>query len=314
LFLILSSTVLQRPVRLPLAVVGTLIAVLGLACSGHAATAPPENLSALAVTIHGVAAAYWIGALAPLRRVLAREALIDASRVTVLFSKGAAIAIAALVIAGLALAVLQLGGFSALWETAYGRLFIAKLVLVAVLLALAAWNKWRLTPALSVGNVRAAGRLRHSISLELALAIAIIGLTAALGNVPPPRSLAMSEGAGEHSAHVGHGGIGARHLTVLSNGYRAEIEALPARPGPNTIRVRIRDSNGKMVEPQEVTLSLALPQMGIEPLTRPLRREPDGSYLLPEEVLSPAGTWHLRLKALISDFEKIVFEAELDIQ
>jgi copper transport protein len=69
-----------------------------------------------------------------------------------------------------------------------------------------------------------------------------------------------------------------------------------------------------MVEPQEVTLSLALPQMGIEPLTRPLRREPDGSYLLPEEVLSPAGTWHLRLKALISDFEKIVFEAELDIQ
>jgi copper transport protein len=39
---------------------------LSLATSSHAATAPPEWVTGPAVFIHGVAVAFWVGALAPL--------------------------------------------------------------------------------------------------------------------------------------------------------------------------------------------------------------------------------------------------------
>ena len=39
---------------------------LSLATSGHAATAPPQWLTGPAVFVHGVAVAFWVGALAPL--------------------------------------------------------------------------------------------------------------------------------------------------------------------------------------------------------------------------------------------------------
>ena len=38
---------------------------LSLAASGHAASAPPQWLTRPAVFLHGVAVAYWIGALCP---------------------------------------------------------------------------------------------------------------------------------------------------------------------------------------------------------------------------------------------------------
>ena len=39
---------------------------LSLAASGHAATASPQWLTRPALFLHGVAVAYWVGALAPL--------------------------------------------------------------------------------------------------------------------------------------------------------------------------------------------------------------------------------------------------------
>ena len=61
-----------------------------------------------------------------------------------------------LVLTGLVLAIIQLGSLRALIETQYGIILSIKLALVALLLALAALNRFLLTPAVVAddGNTR----------------------------------------------------------------------------------------------------------------------------------------------------------------
>ena len=120
---------------------------LSLAASGHAATAAPQWLTRPSSFLHGVAAAYWIGALAPLA-AMARRRDNKLPRVLHQFSAIAVPLVGLLVLTGLALAIIQLGSFRALIETQYGIILSIKLVLVVLLLALAALNRFLLTPAL----------------------------------------------------------------------------------------------------------------------------------------------------------------------
>jgi putative copper export protein len=58
------------------------------------------------------------------------------------------------------------GNWNVLW-TAYGQLFVLKLLGFQGLLGLAALNKLALTPALLRNDPKAYGRLRLSISIEM---------------------------------------------------------------------------------------------------------------------------------------------------
>ena len=101
-----------------------------------------------------------------------------------------------LVLAGIAALGTLLGSASELWGSGYGRTACVKLALVACLLAVAAYNKLRLTPRLAdagrAPDARAAARaLRRSIAAEMALAGAIFLATAALTTLsgPPPAGI-----------------------------------------------------------------------------------------------------------------------------
>jgi copper transport protein len=123
---------------------------LSLAASGHAATAAPQWLTRPAVFIHGVGVAYWVGALMPLLAMAWRPAK-GLLPVLNRFSRGAVWALGLLVLTGLTLAVVQLETFRALIHTKYGIILSFKITLVALLLGLAALNRFRFTPALAAG-------------------------------------------------------------------------------------------------------------------------------------------------------------------
>ena len=77
-------------------------------------------------------------------------------------------AVVALAASGGALAVIQLRQFDALWTTDYGLVLCAKLVAVAVLIALAAVNRYALTPRVVAGDAdarAAAGPVDRNSSL-----------------------------------------------------------------------------------------------------------------------------------------------------
>ena len=134
---------LLTPPRRASLLAGVAFASLGLAlaASGHAATASPQWLMRPAVFLHAVAIAFWLGALPPLAFTL-RAGGVEAARSFTRFSKRIPYAIAPLVIAGMTLAVTQIGEPSALVSTAYGRVRLAKLALLVLLFGLAAWNRW----------------------------------------------------------------------------------------------------------------------------------------------------------------------------
>ena len=126
-----------------LALVGVGVA---LAASGHAADATPHWLTRPAVFLHAVGIACWVGALPPLAFLLSARGP-DAAAALRRFSRLIPYPIAAMVIAGIVLAVIQVQSPQALVATSYGQLLMAKLAIVAALFVLAMRNRWRLTAA-----------------------------------------------------------------------------------------------------------------------------------------------------------------------
>ncbi|WP_246801101.1 copper resistance CopC/CopD family protein [Bradyrhizobium genosp. L] len=272
---------------------------LSFAISGHAATAEPQWLTQPALFIHGVGLAYWIGALAPLA-VLAWQRKDSLSRVLRRFSTLAVPVVALIVLSGLALAVVQLESLHALIDTSYGNILVAKLVLVSLLLGLAALNRWVFTPAVA-RELHRTRPLQRSIALEFVLMIAILGLVALWRFTPPPRALAMSSDV---------------PLAVHIHTDAAMFQVLigPGKVGQNDFTLQLMNGDASPFAAKEATLTLTLPDRGIEPMERSATLGPDGYWHLHKVPLPFPGRWHMQIDALVTDFKKVTLEDDFEIR
>lgn len=272
---------------------------LALAASGHASAAPPQYVTRPAVFLHAVCISLWVGSLLPLGLIL-RVRRPDAALALARFSRAIPYALALLVAAGIVLAAIQLGRPSALWTTGYGAVLLAKLALVLALLGVAAFNRWRLTARAGAGDIAAARRLARSIFTEIALAAAIVAAAAAWRFTPPPRAL---DAVALRSAFVHvHAGKAMADLTIT-----------PARAGPVTAEIAVAAGDFGPLAAREVTLLLSNPAAGIEPIRRPASPAGEGLWRVDDLVLPVDGRWSVRIDVLISDFEQVSLESEIDI-
>jgi len=176
---------LVRPVPRSVAVAGAVIVCASFALRGHALAEPRVVLAAL-VTAHLLGLAFWIGGFAPLHRLAGRADAVRAGAAAAEFGRRALWVVPALAAAGIGLLVLLAGNPLDALAHPWGRLLAVKLVLFLLLLALAAFNRLRLTPALLAGDAGAGARLRRSIGLELAAVITILATTAILTTIASP--------------------------------------------------------------------------------------------------------------------------------
>jgi putative copper resistance protein D len=193
LVLALVATALPRGDRW--ALVPAAIAAATLAWTGHAGATEDlaGSLHRAADVAHVWAAAGWTGALVVLlHAVLTLRGTTGevrrVARMLARFSLMGTLIVATLVISGAinGVMIVGLGQLPALIGSLYGWVLGAKLALFALMLALAAANRWRLTPALeSNAPRRALTHLRLSLVIETSAAIAIIGLVAWLGTLDP---------------------------------------------------------------------------------------------------------------------------------
>ncbi|RBI82527.1 copper-binding protein [Rhodosalinus halophilus] len=168
-----------------LAVPGALLASTSFAFRGHALSEPQAILGTL-VTLHILCLAFWIGGLAPLLRSLRSETPAASGALAEAFGRQALWAVGLVVLGGgLALALLGAARPSAL-ASPYGQMFALKLLLVAGILAMAAFNRLSLTPALLASRPEASARLRRSIRAEAALILGVLLVTATLTTVSSP--------------------------------------------------------------------------------------------------------------------------------
>ncbi|MEJ6393154.1 CopD family protein [Gymnodinialimonas sp. 2305UL16-5] len=165
-----------------IALMGCLAVAISFAQVGHALGEPRAALAVFLV-LHLLAAAFWIGALAPLRRATLLPTGADLLHH---FGNIAAFGIAVLIIAGTALAYLLSGSLAALFGTAYGLGLLVKVGIVSALLGLATLNKVRFVPALRVAKPGATHALRQSISLEMLAVAPILLATATITSVTTP--------------------------------------------------------------------------------------------------------------------------------
>lgn len=170
------------------------IALGSLAWTGHGAAGEGNSgmLQLIGDLVHLLAAAAWIGALAGLGlMLLGRTEPAIAHRALDRFSAIGMAIVIAVVGSGIANGAYLIGwsNLGQLPMTLYGQLLIAKLLLFAAMLGLAAINRFRLTPYLgrtTEADPRNAIRaLRRSLALESGAAIAILGLVAWLGTLEP---------------------------------------------------------------------------------------------------------------------------------
>lgn len=150
---------------------------------GHAAAAAQPVLAVGLLSLHVTAAAVWVGGLVALvvvtsRRPLALTALAPG------FSSVALTCVAVLALTGLLAARRELPDWTALTESAYGRLVLAKAVLLLLLAAGGAAHRRVTLPRLAArGDARALLQVAVAEVVMMALAL---GLATALATTGPP--------------------------------------------------------------------------------------------------------------------------------
>ena len=181
------------------------VAILGLAIcasfawSGHAGatTGALGPLHLAADALHTAAAGAWLGALAAFVTVAGRRSdTIELHHALAGFANVGTGAVVLLTATGLVNAFILVGPdnvLSALGGT-YGQLLALKIGLFALMIGLAASNRFVLTPTLgqapeSLVQDATLGRLRRSLVLETALGVALLAVVAVMGTLAPPAAL-----------------------------------------------------------------------------------------------------------------------------
>ena len=273
---------------------------LALASTGHASAAVPQWLTRPAVFIHAAAIAIWTGALLPLGLML-REGDVAASSALVRFSRTILYAVGPLVLTGLILAVLQIEHVDALWTTAYGRVFLGKLVALFFLFGLAALNRWRFTAPAEAGEKKAIRQLARSVGVEIILVVAIIAIVAMWRFTPPPRAIEAAA-ALPASVHIHTGKA------------MADLSITPGHAGPVTASIVIMTGDFGPLDAREVTLVLSNPAAGIEPIKRPATKPGDGTWRIDDLTIPVPGRWTVQIAILVSDFDLVRLESTLDVR
>lgn len=227
-------TLMLRPHR-PLERQGALalIAVLmiGPVLTSHGPTAGWHGIVVSA--LHVLAASAWIGGLVyfglaylPVVHRLAPDAVRGAA---LRFSRLGLIAVIVLIATGLAQGAVYLGSPAALVSSSYGRTLLVKLIVLGPLLALAAVNRWGIVPR-PAGLAGLWRPLTLVVRLEVALALTVALIAAAVGITPPARSaqapaeppprLVLGASAGDVTLTVtiAPAGLGANTMTLAATG------------------------------------------------------------------------------------------------
>jgi copper transport protein len=271
--------------------VGIACALAGMADSGHVLAVLPAGVGHGLMILHGLAAALWIGAIAPLRAALARDAGDGTVAVFRRFQTYGALAMGLTLASGILLAWLLLPRLADLWQSGYGLRLCAKLAAVAVMLAIAGTNRLWLTRRALAGSPHLRGVLRTILGLDLVAAILATVLAVGLSIGPPP------------APSVEH--------VVTDDAYTVTLSLQPGRIGDNHLAISLRANAGAPAEPKEVALRLSA--AGIETIARKAERVAGGRYQVRGLPLWVAGPWQVEIGLLIDDFTRKQLRTEITL-
>lgn len=308
-----------RPGRATIAAVGlcAAAALLVHVHGGHADGRSPFRLLDLAVQwVHVTAVGVWIGGLAWLLLGLRGTSPAERARRVRGFSTVAGVALVMVLASGVARAAAELGTPGDLVHTSFGVALLVKLALVAVLVGLGAFNRYRVVPALAgeaapAGESRAVGEpapagaaeagesagrqsdaresgaaraFGRTARVELVVAAAVLAATAVLSGLAPGSLSAAAAGGKPASVAV----VASDHAQTLT----VRLTVAPARAGANAFAVRVdRFGTTTPAPARAVALDFTLPSHVGVGANLALRRGADGVWRGRSLQLSIVGDW-----------------------
>jgi copper transport protein len=235
--------VLGRSLPTWIAALGVLLFGLCLCAglNGHARTDARPALAIASIAIHLLAVGVWVGGLAALvvfggaawRKVPGSQRVGLLRQLVPRFSRLAVGAVAVVIVSGTVNSISNLAAVSDLWRVTYGRVLLAKILILLVALVVAARHRWvvprRLAnPDTPSSTVRS---FQRTAAIELGLLVGAIALAAALVAHVPGRSIALlANGPVNQERTVG--------------AYTAQLVIDPTTVGANQLHVTFVNAQG----------------------------------------------------------------------
>lgn len=167
---------------------GVAITIASFVLAGHTVELTPRPAFATLLVCHLLIVAFWFGSLTPIYAAATRESLSGTAMLVERFSAIATWIVPGIFVAGIVLAVVLLPDLAS-WRSAYASMILTKATAFAVLMGLAALNKWRLGPAIARGDARALRTLQTSVAIEWGLIVVALLATATLTTyLSPPEA------------------------------------------------------------------------------------------------------------------------------
>ncbi|ACY20469.1 copper resistance D domain protein [Gordonia bronchialis DSM 43247] len=168
-------------IEIPVPVVAVLaaIGVLTVAISGHASV---HAWGPVVVGAHALAAAWWCGTLAAM--VLSLRGRSGWATTLPAFSQRAAWAVGVVAVTGVIAGLAEVGGLGEFGSTGYGRVLLAKLAGLLVLVGFGWWHRRRWVPAAGRHRISEVASIRAGV-VEILLMAVVLGLAAGLSATSP---------------------------------------------------------------------------------------------------------------------------------
>ena len=295
-----------------------LLALLAPVLIGHTQLVAPRTIIVIADVGHLLAGSFWTGGVIGLlfllagERRAARAGTREPERVAGVverFSRWAVWSVLVLALSGTLMALMILDGVDALLTTAYGRTLLVKLGIVALIVAIAGYNRLRLLPRLSLHpTARVRWRLlTRTLASEATLLIVVLIITGFLTSLSP---------GSDHDSDPAQTPAAAAAPVIISEeaqdlGVEGVLE--PASIGENRFTFTLR-YEGEPLTPDEVALRVTLPDRDLGPFDVVPDLDPESGEYTAQLSLPVDGDWQVQVSARVSTFAEPVVAIPVTIR
>ncbi|WP_244201955.1 copper resistance CopC/CopD family protein [Streptomyces diastatochromogenes] len=327
------------PRRAALATAAILSVALALtwAASEHASAGLQVPVAITSATLHLLAMAAWLGGLTALLLTLRRTAPDPAAlpaRTVTRFSRLAFASVAVLVVTGVYQSWRGLGSWQALTDTTYGRILLAKLAAVTLLLAAASRSRRWTTRLASLPTARERDRdrvpepaggpplppepapspapspdahhLRRWVLAEMGVGIVVLVLTTLLTSTLPGRAAAEAAESGTATTGIQAASVTTIPFDVGTPGGHGKVQITldAGRVGTNSVQAVVYGPDGGLSAVPELRITFTLPAQRIGPLDTKVTDR--GGYWAADAFNVPIpGTWTMKVTVRVSEVDQV---------
>ena len=280
--------------------------------AGHAMTGRQIPVAVVVDIVHLIAMGLWLGGLVTLAVLCWRPSSPAAVAATIRrFSALALWCVAILVVTGVYQSQRQVESPDNLLTTEYGRLLVAKVTGVLVLVGLGyTARRWTQRNARPDAEPEPASlhRMRRTLAAEAVIGVVVLTLSTLLSGSAPARERAVAPAKTAAAAVAPTGAsvtLEAHYDTGTGAKGTGAVTAEFVRKGVGTydMDLRVTGSTNKPFTPAEVTATWSLPSKDLGPL--PVELVPAGTgHWKAQARLVPTGDWLLVVKVRTTDIDE----------